>query len=242
MVAYLAFHRALIPFDSVIIPFNNTLTFTGLQNYVADFKKQPELTYLVTLKIQILCNRNRNDDIFPIGSTLSLDSLKMSKTFILNCDSRYIFHQNNKFIPYNLRFWTSPVLTDIDKRVDLEVPYFTVTGSDILKSSKQLELELYNHNLIIDYNNTYFDFDIQWLGFRYYIVKYPTLSFLYGVSVFWSVIVSVNIFTAMAYIALNYSKSEPKTYGIKEEETQSFSTGNNWFPEEDQVTVKEEVY
>lgn len=244
IIAYLAFHRVLIPFDSIKIPLNNTLSITSLGDYIPEFQKQPELNYEVSLKIRIHCNRNRNDDIFPIGSTLALDELKMTNQFILNCDSRYIFHQNNKFIPYNLRFWTSPILTDINKSVDLEVVYFRITGSKILKSNKQLSLELNKNNLIIDYDDTYFEFAIQWLGFRYYIVKYPIISFLYGVSVFWSVLVSANLFTALAYIALKYGKSQPKRYDIKQENQGSATnSGNGWFTEEegfDRIKVKRE--
>lgn len=151
--------------------------------------KQEHLTYDVRLSLEIHCNRNRHDDIYPIfDRILFLNTLYgASKQFLLNCDARYIYNGNNKVVPYNLRYWMPPALIDINKSVNIN-SYVMTFHEDQLKEALQhlVQIDILK-NVIINHDNSFLEFVVQWDGFRYYLTKYYYRCLVVGVLLFYFV-------------------------------------------------------
>lgn len=216
VITYLTFYKTLIPEPIISIPlqFHNQVSQVDLNPYKSQFMN---LDYLVTLNIEILCNRNRNDDVFPIMADIEVGAIQQSKQFILNCDARYIYHANNLFIPYNLRFWTFPSLSNIDKNVNIRSELVHVEGKQLLQQlhtvNDTITLTI-GRDIIIDHDNTFLEFHVQYQGFRYYITKYYYRSMVVGVLIFWAFCLITSLLTALVII---YGENSGRVEPIKRE-------------------------
>ncbi|EGV62770.1 hypothetical protein CANTEDRAFT_115544, partial [Yamadazyma tenuis ATCC 10573] len=221
-MAYLTFHRILIPIGSYSIPlqFFNTGNFFAssianvtLDHWIPELNKHPGLAYSVSLKLELFCNRNRADDLFRFPSTFRIDGTDVIKTsnFIMNCDSRSIYRHNNIVVPYNLRFWVSPVLSNLNKNVNVEFEYLKMTGMELVKHLKEhvVHVSIEGHVIVND-DNTFLELTVQRDGFRYYLQKYPIQSFVYGVLIFWSFSVFFSLVIAFGLFASDDSTSKRK--------------------------------
>ncbi|CAH6721003.1 hypothetical protein CLIB1444_05S01442 [[Candida] jaroonii] len=204
VISYVTFYNTLIPNPVIKIP----LHFQGVKDHVLHasvdleyYKSQfyPTLNYDVIVNMEILCNRNRNDDIYPLFTNVQLSGQVHDSQFILNCDARYLYHENNWFIPYNLRFWTPPFLTNINKNTNLKVKATSVSTKDL--DFKQDVMVTISKDIIINNYETFLEFHVNYQGFRFYITQYYYLSMIIGVSIFWSFGVSVSALTCLYFFS-----------------------------------------
>lgn len=210
MLAYLTFQDHSLPLEVVTVPLQfdswGQITATPDLKYL---KFQPELKYQVSLKLQVFCNRNRNDDIFRIPTTLTLGPITKTSHFILNCDARYLYQQNNRLVPYNLRFWVSPIFSNLNKNVRIDVPFLQADGRELTRLLRGTSSVSITGSPPVDDQNSYLEFLVQWDGYRYYLQKYPIVLFLYGVSVFWSFAATVSMFVAMVVVLRQKARHRP---------------------------------
>lgn len=204
-VTYLAFYRTLIPNEVIKVPLefqyhDTALSHEGFEHVtMIDFSKlipivskEPSFNYLVNLNIEVYCNKNRIDDIFPIAHELTIgnSSVTLRSQFVLNCDSRFLYHNKNGIIPYNLRFWTPPIITDIAKSVEINSPYTVINAKDLVTAitsdnSHQGKLK-WDQDLVVNFQTSFLEFKIMWHGFRFYLTYYYKASLVVGVLFLWS--------------------------------------------------------
>lgn len=200
IVAYLNFYKVLIPKPITRIPLRfdpfsykevgmkSSLHFNNIHEVL---KEDPAIKYEIGLNLNVVCNRKNYDDIYNINSALSIeDKLVSNNSFLLNCDTRFIYNENNWFIPYRLRFWVPPILTNIDKLINIKSPLTIVTGKQLLELISENErtseaLLRLDKRLVVDNNNSFLEMTIQWDGMRYYMLNYYFTSFIIGVLIFW---------------------------------------------------------
>lgn len=203
IISYVTFYNTLIPNPVLRIP----LHFQGEKDHALHasvdlgmYKSQfhSTLNYDVIINMEILCNRNRNDDIYPLFSNVEISGQSWDNQFILNCDARYLYHENNWFIPYNLRFWTPPVLTNINKNTNIKVKATSISTKDL--DFKDVNVNI-SKDIIIDNHQTFLEFHVNYQGFRFYITQYYYLSLIIGVSMFWSFGVSVSAFACLYFFS-----------------------------------------
>lgn len=200
IVAYLNFFKVLIPKPITRIPLRfdpssymevGMRSSLHLNNIHELLKEDPAIKYEIGLNLNIVCNRKNYDDIYNINSAFSIeDKLVSNNSFLLNCDTRFIYNENNWFIPYRLRFWVPPILTNIDKLINIKSPLTIVTGKQLLELISEDErtseaLLRLDKRLIIDNNNSFLEMTIQWDGMRYYMLNYYFTSLFIGVLIFW---------------------------------------------------------
>lgn len=213
--AYLTFYKLLIPQEMVQIPLQFTdmphpehgvikQTHMDLVKFIPKLCKQEHVNYLIRMNLEIHCNRNRNDDIFPIIDTMTIvdTPFNASKQFLLNCDTRYIYNGNNMWVPYNLRYWIPPIFINIDKNVNIKSDLMMMSSGDLNTGLHHLvKLEVLK-DVIINHDNSFLEFIIQWDGFRYYITKYYYRSLIVGVTGFYVLaIVQIALFNMMFMVA-----------------------------------------
>lgn len=200
IVAYLNFYKVLIPKPITRIPLRfdpfsykevGMKSSLHLNNIHEVLKEDPGIKYEIGLNLNVVCNRKNYDDIYNINSAFSIeDKLVSNNSFLLNCDTRFIYNENNWFIPYRLRFWVPPILTNIDKLINIRSPLTIVTGKQLLELISENErtgeaLLRLDKRLIVDNNNSFLEMTIQWDGMRYYMLNYYFTSFIVGVLIFW---------------------------------------------------------
>lgn len=200
IVAYLNFYKVLIPKPITRIPLRfdpfsykevGMKSSLHLNKIYEVLKEDPTIKYEIGLNLNVVCNRKNYDDIYNINSVFSIeDKLVSNNSFLLNCDTRFIYNENNWFIPYRLRFWVPPILTNIDKLINIKSPLIMVTGKQLLELISEDErirgaLLHLDKRLIIDNNNSFLEMTVQWDGMRYYMLNYYFTSLFIGVLIFW---------------------------------------------------------
>lgn len=172
------------------------------RHLIHDFGQQKDVDYLVNLNLEFHCNRNRNDDVFPILNTFSIANtdVNVTKQMLLNCDTRNIYNSNNMIIPYNLRYWVPPKLIDIERKVNIESNMVVLNSDQLVKMLRGLVTVEVLQGVIINHENSYLEFIIQWDGFRYYITKYYWRSLCVGVFMFYMAALSQVLFYNMVLL------------------------------------------
>lgn len=160
-----------------------------LEHVMPFLRQHGDLEFTVNLNMNAIC---RLEKLFQVLSYLfTIDPQHLySGEFLVNCDSRYIYVAKNRWIPYNLRYWTPPVLVDILKLVQVEEPLFTMSGKElILVLVNQTSLPVFvfedTSAVLIDSKKSTLDFVIQWDGLRYYLVNFYWTSLIIGVGSIW---------------------------------------------------------
>lgn len=201
IVTYLNFYKMLVPVERFAIPTNFKLSssklaldkvaFSAIDPPAAiDFlKRHADLLFSVRLNLKAVCHIEKSYHLIPyifsLGSTSNYES-----SFLINCDSRYIYVDKNHWVPYHLRYWVPPILVNIFKNVDVDLPILYMKGNDLVKllqsgASKFDLLDIFP--ILIDVSKTTLDFVIEWDGIRFYLVNYYFTSLFIGVLIFWSV-------------------------------------------------------
>lgn len=200
LITYLSFYKMLVPVARLHTPIKfvkgevppagggRWSTAVIDNSSVLPFLMQnANFTFLVRLNMKAYCQQenafqNLDYSLKLAGSTVQEDS------FLVNCDSRYIYVEKNWWIPYNLRYWAPPILVNIFKEVLLDLPMLYLPGYRLhaLLQRGDLLISLKNHYMLyLESNKTHVDFVIEWEGFRYSLVKYYYLSMFIGTGFFW---------------------------------------------------------
>lgn len=207
----------MIPTERVTVPtkFQSLPDLKGKESHISVDHVMPflrqhrELDFTISLNLNAIC---RLEKLFQVLSYLftidskweavhdtiteplpeTLPNYSYKGEFLVNCDSRYIYVSKNRWIPYNLRYWTPPVLVDILKLVKVEEPIFTMKGKDLISIfEKQSKLPVFRFDdvsaVLIDSKLSTLDFVIQWDGLRYYLVNFYWTSLLIGAGSIWVV-------------------------------------------------------
>ncbi|CAK9439073.1 uncharacterized protein LODBEIA_P32970 [Lodderomyces beijingensis] len=152
-----------------------------------------------------------------IQYTLQNPSVFKQGTFILNCDPMTLYQSKNSIVPYNLRFWTPPKLSNLEQSTIIEFGSFEIMG-DKLQDSKNFQdfVLVLNHaaNYIIEDGSTQVWFEIKWTGFRFYLVKYYYLFYVVGTLGFFLVSLAVSVLTGYGMLWMNYRNSTAKTKSV----------------------------
>lgn len=200
IIAYLNFYKVLIPKPITRIPLKfdpfsskevGMKSLFYLNNIHEVLKEDPAIKYEISLSLNIVCNRKNYDDIYNINSAFVIGDKSVSNnSFLLNCDTRYIYNENNWFVPYRLRFWVPPLLTNIDKLINIKSPLTIITGELLLQlisegDNTRNALVHLDKRLIVDNSNSFLELAIQWDGMRYYMLNYYFTSLFIGVLIFW---------------------------------------------------------
>lgn len=224
ILSYLYFYSILIPILTLRVPitfaprlFSNRVGIANIEPFRRLFEQTPQISYLLTLNLDVICYSEKNR-IESVIHNITVGDYSARSTFVLNCEEDYIFHSNNKLVPYKFRHYVPPALTDIRKIVNVNSPYSILTGEQIANlESKRAAIEVQNSNHFDD-NHSFLEFTVQWDGIRYYMVTYYKSSLFVGTVLFWVSSAFVCLITAM----ITWSKyneqisvRKPKKPGIK---------------------------
>lgn len=210
ILSYLNFYNVIIPSSITSSPVkfqyeggfkSSTVDLDALSTKFDDLSN-----YVLLLDLGVVCERNMND-VMMVKYTL--DELNIKDTLTLNCDHKYVYGKNNWFIPYNLRLWVPPVITNLE-RVNRVSIYLTQATGLKLNELKNINIKL-DRNLAIDNRLTRFITYIQLEGFRYYMVHYSITSFIIGVGFFWLLSSSVCVITSLL-IWLTYTNTKKSKF------------------------------
>lgn len=206
ILSYLYFYSTLIPILVLRVPITfspkdsylheERRGYANLEPYIKVFEHTPELMYLLSLNLDIICYSEKNS-IRSVIHNVTLGSYSARSTFVLNCEEDYIFHSNNRLVPYKLRHYVPPQLTDIRKIVNVNSPYSLLSGRQISQTlSHNARIDVHR-NTDVDDNHSFLEFYVQWDGIRYYMVTYYKTSLLVGTIIFWGCSSFVCLLTAM---------------------------------------------
>jgi hypothetical protein len=226
ILSYLYFYSTLIPILVLRVPITffprdsfhqERRGYANLEPYTKVFEQTPELVYLLSLNLDIICYSEKNS-IRSVIHNVTLGSYSARSTFVLNCEEDYIFHSNNRLVPYKLRHYVPPQLTDIRKIVTVNSPYSLLSGRQISQSlSHNARIDVHK-NTDVDDNHSFLEFYVQWDGIRYYMVTYYKTSLLVGTIIFWGFSSFVCLLTAMVtWSKYNESDQEVKNIKVKKE-------------------------
>lgn len=205
ILSYLYFYSTLIPILVLRVPITFSAKesfheerrgYANLEPYIKVFEQTPDLMYLLSLNLDIICFSEKNS-IRSVIHNVTLGSYSARSTFVLNCEEDYIFHSNNRLVPYKLRHYVPPQLTDIRKIVNVNSPYSLLSGRQISESlSYNARIDVHR-NTDVDDNHSFLEFYVQWDGIRYYMVTYYKTSMLVGIIIFWGFSSFVCLLTAL---------------------------------------------
>lgn len=215
IVSYLNFYKMLIPVERFALATNFIMkeSATSLTSASADIDPTPAISFLkrhAGLPFSVRINLNAVCFIEKSYHLLSYvfrpnPAQESKSSFIINCDSRYIYVDRNHWIPYHLRYWVPPIFVDIFKTVHVDHPLVYMTGGELV-DALQSQMSYLKFNdvcpILIDVTKTTLDFVIEWDGIRFYLVNYYYTSLFFGVLIFWA----VSSFTCIVSTAYFYSK------------------------------------
>lgn len=202
-ISYMKFYNSLIPEASPRIPIKpisynlNTTRWLGhpltvdlvqfWQNHPYQFDRL--LDYEWNLHLDVYCKSYKNGEIFKVPykivhKTYHGDVTLLESSFILDCDSRYIHHSNNRLIPFNLRFWAPPAMVDIGRSLKLNLRKLVLSGKT-LAEIRTIQVQVSSDNFWTNDDNTYLQLLVKFSGFRYYLVEHFYLCYILGVGILW---------------------------------------------------------
>lgn len=216
VLSYYKLHEALIPAKSPPIPLDFTssatqsIHVTGENSPTSNYEFDPLVKYRWNIHLNLICGDRLKGKLIPVNYYISSDNLTLYENFfILDCDTRYAHNVNNQLIPYNLRFWMPPITVNFDRSVLINLDKYTSLGSDLAFTTKKLSIQLQQvAGLIVDNDRSWLDFQMEFNGFRYYINKYYTTSFIVGVGSFWSTNTILCLITALYVLDRSFQDTE----------------------------------
>lgn len=201
VMAYFNFYKMLVPSERFAL----TTHFTGSpataivdpSAAISFLQQNKDLLFLVRLNLRAICRVEQQyhqlQYVFALGR-------KWEDYFIVNCDLRYIYTQNNHWVPYNLRFWVPPIAVDIFRfvRTDWRLAHFTGRGLlAALEHTPSISLHV-DDFLLVDPATT-LDLVIEWDGLRYYLVNYFGVSAAAGIVFFWALLSCICLVSAVHF-------------------------------------------
>lgn len=190
---YLSFYRLLIPVERLHIPSTaswkselreQAVYMTTDSTTTAFLEEYANVTFLLRLNLKAFCYVETLYHDVPYQLQLADKDIK--STILVNCDSRYIYVKQNRWIPYNLRYWVPPIFVDVFKSVLLDYEVVSMQGHQWLQALQEGVTFTFQRSLL-KYNpkDLLLDLVVEWDGFRYYLVNYYFTSMLAGAGAFW---------------------------------------------------------
>ncbi|EAZ63049.1 predicted protein [Scheffersomyces stipitis CBS 6054] len=224
-ITYYRFYQTLIPPPSPQIPliFNTndewshsepTILGEELRNYEFD----PLLRYRLNINLMVVCpeyNTYYKTRYSVVDD--SSDKKIHSSTFFIDCEKSYLYNTNNDYIPYNLRFWVSPVLVNLNRMIRFSLNKYVLSGSEIQEKLAQFKILVENHLIVLD-DVSYVQIETDYTGFRFYLVKYFYTCFCVGTVILWCISGAISMLTSL-YVVYKYSDDETEL--PSESETES---------------------
>lgn len=228
VLSYLYFYSILIPLLVVRVPitfaprvpFQDRRGMANIEPFGRIFEQTPLLSYLVSLNLDVICHSEENK-ITSVVHNVTLENYSARSTFVLNCEEDHIFYSNNWLVPYKLRHYVPPRLSDISKTVTIRSPYASLTGEEIDKMHSKLAAVNIRNDAEVDDNHSFLAFHVQWDGIRYYMVTYYKSSLVVGTILFWASSSFVCLVTALiTWSKYNEESASPtKRVKVKTEKT-----------------------
>lgn len=217
VVSYLNFYRMLIPTERIRLPtqlvdYEATIDGTSVLPFL---QKNKDLRFVVQGSLHVVCN-TENAYLTVWYDYELLKQLLYKDQVIVNCETQDMYTHNNNWVPYNLRYWVPPILTNTHRVVDVTFPIVHVTGEQLhafVKARKQVLRLSHASGMLVDSRKTFVDFVIEWDGIRYYLVRYYFLSLAIGVFIFWvlsSWVFTLSSLACLAYFSLDSPQVEQR--------------------------------
>lgn len=209
-LTYFSFYKNIIPTERVGVPTKfmgvagtlETQSQISFDLVLPFLRQNQDLEFSVRLNLHAIC---KVEKLFQVlRYQLNFDSgNSFSDEILVNCDSRYIYVAKNNWIPYNLRYWTPPILVDILKLVTIDEKIVTLPGRDLIlliqnRSDDSALVFEDTRVVLLDSKKLSLDFVIEWDGIRYYLVKYYWTSLILGAGCIWVMSSWFCILTAIA--------------------------------------------
>ncbi|KAK6459262.1 uncharacterized protein RJT20DRAFT_132402 [Scheffersomyces xylosifermentans] len=215
ILTYIRFYQTLIPHSSPRIP----LVFHGVRSHTVS---EPTLVEhaLRRYEFDTLLKYNLNLNLVVVCSPFDINNYKVpysivdqttntrlfNDTFFLDCDPNVIYSSNNLYIPFNLRFWVSPVLVDLSRSIQFSLTKLGMSGKQVLEKLGHFKVEVDQRLTILD-DVSYVQFEAEYNGFRYYLVKHYYICLIIGTGIFWATSASIGSLTSFI-ILQKYSQDD----------------------------------
>ncbi|ODV78593.1 uncharacterized protein CANTADRAFT_6951 [Suhomyces tanzawaensis NRRL Y-17324] len=229
VLTYLRFYTTLIPKQSPNIPLqfihNTNSNVVNVQELVSSkfYAFDLLLDYQVDVNLALACSHTDAYHLnapFTIyletqakdhNSHRSLRTEVLKKSLFVKCDPAFVHQSNNKIVPFNLRHWVPPVLVNLDRHITVHLDNLVLKGSQLHDNIRRLQVGLEPHsNILIDDENSFLQFHIKYVGFRYYLVKYYYTCMLIGAGTFWMISTFVCLLVSYSMV---WGGSEQKKRG-----------------------------
>lgn len=237
IVTYLNFYKTLVPTERIKVPTRflyDETSITGAKATVVDAQTllpfvtlNEDLNFLIRLNLNAICKMEKSYQEMSYTFTLS-DDVKIFDDLLVNCDLRYIYAENNWLVPYNLRYWVSPILVNIFKLVRTDWPLVYLTGKELAPLLRHMDPVFafkYPEALIIKSRESTIDLVVEWQGIRYYLVNFYVTSFVLGAGGFWLLSSWVCVLSSLLFQSyFKGTDEEEKTVKVKMEGTKAKET------------------
>lgn len=194
ILMYLRFYELLIPKPDFRIPLkfshknNGVYSLVKLDNVQDQLHEDLNVRYNFDFNLKVVCNKWYSD-VYDLEVTLYHEPfLEMKESLLFNCEATRVYQQNNALIPYNLRYWFPPILTNVERSVNIKTTLGALTGKEITQLSKTKDKPLtisLARNLLVDNSASFIEIASELQGPRYYLARYSVSSFILGVSLIW---------------------------------------------------------
>lgn len=194
ILMYLRFYELLIQKPDFRIPLkflhknNGVHSFVELDNVRDQLHEDLNVRYNVDFNLKIVCNRWYSD-VYDLEIMLYQEPfLEVKESLLFNCEAAGVYQQNNVLIPYNLRYWFPPILTNVERSVNIKTTLAALTGKEIIQLSNTKNSALtisLARNLLVDNSASFIEIVSELQGPRYYLARYSVSSFIAGVSLIW---------------------------------------------------------
>lgn len=204
ILSYLRFYSILIPNASYSLPIevkrSNLIAANAVElvdNLQREDKALPNLSYDLVLELQVYCPKLLvGDSKLVFGELLwqRESTSNYDKSFLLHCDPRIIYTSFNWLIPYNLRLWVPPFLTNSERLNTISTKIGNFSDREILDNlltgNRYYHLSILfglDTPLLVEASKSYLHVNVDWKGIRYYLFYHYYICFVAGVTLFWAV-------------------------------------------------------
>ena len=227
-LSYMKFYNSLIPQVSPRVPIDpnitwrytqaSDLTVLDLSQFWSDhpYKFDKLLHYEWNLHLDITCDvQNTHGGVFKIPYKIvnvlnGAEQDLLESSFILDCDPGYIHNSNNRFVPFNLRFWLPPAIVNINRSIKFNLRKLILKGGALAGDIRKIKVIFEGGDLFkTNDDDTYLQFQVKFTGFRYYLVEHFYFCYVMGVAMLWFISSFVCVLMSSHIL---FSEEEPEQY------------------------------
>lgn len=191
---YLSFYKSMIPSERISVPIKFTqlpdspkrTTVVSGASVLPFVRDHLDLRYSIRFNLHAVCLVEKLFQMLQYE--FQLPPYSTGDDILVNCDSRYIYVAKNSWIPYNLRYWSPPILVDILKFVNVEETLISIEGAELLMlldGNLPIFTFIDPRAILINTKKSSVDFVIEWDGIRYYLVHFYWTSLFIGAGAIW---------------------------------------------------------